>query len=127
MEIEEQRLNFSDYNAKEQEKDAMKLSNKVVYLMKIEDRWAWYHHKPDGANFRFSKPGAKIIDAYNMLSEDFPDHITNPIRLVVNPGLEEWLKARLEEVKQIERDGCLIHRVSSVTSNLTKNLIKGGR
>ena len=130
MEDTQTRLNFPDYSAEEQKHDLMiaqTKQNKVVYLMKIEDRWAWYHHHPRGAFFRFTEPGVKILEAYTLLSEDFPDHIVNPIRMVVNPGLEAWLKDRLEEVKQIEKDGCLIHRAGVISDVISKGLGKGGR
>lgn len=98
--VKQLRLDFSDYSAKEQEKDAMKSRFKQVYLMKIDGVWGHYTiiDGKDEIDFHECKD---LTETYFELKGQFPQH---QVRVIRNEGLENYLRdiRKVRAKKQIQ-------------------------
>lgn len=97
--MKEQRLDFSDYSAKEQESDVerfKKLEKKYqphIFLLKVEGTWAsmTFH---DGVKHTFYE-GMNLYQTFNKVKETHPNY---KMKYIINQGLENYLKeARKKE------------------------------
>lgn len=93
------RLDFSDYSAKEQEKDAIKSRFKQVYLMKVDGVWGHYTIIDGKDDIDFHE-GKDLTEAYFELKGRFPLH---QVRVIRNEGLENYLRdvRKSREKKQV--------------------------
>ena len=106
----EQRLNFSDYSAEEQERDIEKFkrlekeslekNNQHIFLLRVNGIWAHMSFY-DGLKYKFYD-GKNLIDTWKEIVK------TNPncrIKFIMNEGLENYLRdVRKKQmlVKQLE-------------------------
>lgn len=89
--MKEQRLNFSDYPAVEQEFDSQRIKlPRHIYLLKIENEWAHFITTLKGDDYKFygDKTLAKV---YHNVKENYPDY--KP-RVLEDEGLENYLRDR---------------------------------
>ena len=90
--MKEQRLNFSDYTAEEQEADVKSHQEKKpmrqAYLMRIHGEWAHFivSQKCDDIGFYGDK---NLGEVYRELKEKRPDFVP---KVIQNEGLENYLK-----------------------------------
>lgn len=91
--MKELRLNFSDYSAKEQEKDAMKSRFKQVYLMKVDGEWGHFTIIDGKDDIDFHS--GDLTETYFELKAKFPQHAVKVIR---NEGLENYLRDKRPEI-----------------------------
>lgn len=91
MQIKEQRLNFSNYTADEQEKDVKKHKIMQVprhaYLMRIHGEWAHFIITPKCDDIRFYGD-KKLPEVYKELKERRPEFTP---KVIQNEGLENYL------------------------------------
>lgn len=87
------RLDFSDYPAKEQERDAMKSRFRQVYLMKVDGEWGHFTiiDGKDDVDFHTGD----LTETYFELKAKFPQHAVKVIR---NEGLENYLRDKRPEI-----------------------------
>lgn len=90
------RLNFSDYSAKEQEKDAMRSCFKQVYLMRVDGEWAHFTIIDGKDDFDFY-PDKDLTETYYSVKAKFPQH---QVRNIVNEGLENYLRDQKERMNR---------------------------
>jgi hypothetical protein len=90
--MKELRLNFSDYPASEQERDAQKAKKPLrhVYLMRVDGEWAHFIVTQRGDDYKFYGDKS-LTDVYYELKENYPDY--KP-RVLKNEGLENYLRDR---------------------------------
>lgn len=99
--MKEQRLNFSDYSAAEQEADVKKHlaeASKTIrhaYLMKIDGEWAHFivAKKPDIDFY----DDLNLSQVYSKLKQKKPDYMP---RIIRNEGLENYLRDKRAEFKR---------------------------
>lgn len=94
------RLDFSDYSAKEQEKDAIKSRFKQVYLMKVDGVWAHFTII-DGKDDYDSYDG-DLTQTYYEVKRKLPQHA---VKVIQNKGLEDYLRDMLPK-KHKPQDNC---------------------
>jgi hypothetical protein len=100
--MKEQRLDFSDYPAKEQEKDVerFKLLEKKyqphIFLLKFDGLWASMTFS-DGVKHTFYD-GMNLYQTYNKVKETHPNH---KMKYIINKGLENYL--REQRKKELSR------------------------
>ena len=91
--MKEQRLDFSDYSAKQQEADVEKHAKKLkplrhAYLMRVGGEWGHLILTQQGDNIAFY--GEKNLkEVYFDLKENFPDYTP---KVIQNEGLENYLR-----------------------------------
>jgi hypothetical protein len=97
----EQRLNFSDYSAEEQERDAERhayLQKKYqphAFLLKVSGTWA--HITFDGGEMQHKfYDGMNLYQMFNEIKQTHPNH---KLKYVINQGLENYLR----DVRQKEQ------------------------
>lgn len=97
----EQRLDFSDYPAKEQERDAERhayLQKKYqphAFLLKVSGTWA--HITFDGGEMQHKfYEGKNLYQMYTEITRTHPNH---KLKYVINQGLENYLR----DVRQKEQ------------------------
>jgi hypothetical protein len=105
--MKEQRLNFSDYSAKEQEADVKKFidaSKKVhkptLFVLKVDGEWA---HLDLQMHHKFYED-MNLFQMYNEVKQTHPEH---NLKYIINEGLENYLremKRRELKVKQLRID-----------------------
>lgn len=89
----ELRLNFSDYSAAEQERDAEKYAKRLkpirhAYLMRVGGEWGHLILTQQGDNIAFY--GKKnLTEVYYALKDKFPDYTA---KVIQNDGLENYLR-----------------------------------
>lgn len=100
MEPKQQRLNFSDYSAAEQEADARKYHKPInhVYLLRIGEEWAHYIVNQKKDNYAFYGKST-LYDVYQSLKNNYPDY--RP-KVIMNEGIAEYLRKRKKEVEIIK-------------------------
>ena len=102
--MKEQRLNFSDYSAAEQEADVKKHLAKAsktirhAYILKVDGEWAHFIVNEKADNYAFYGK-ANLFDVYNSIKEDYPNH--KP-RVIINEGLTEYLRLRKKQAEMIK-------------------------
>lgn len=87
------RLSFSDYSAKEQERDAMKSRFKQVYLMKVDGEWGHFTIIDGEDDIDFHK--GDLTETYFELKARFPEHT---VKVIQNKGLENYLRDKRPEI-----------------------------
>ena len=91
--MEEQRLDFSDYPAKEQEKDVerFKLLEKKyqphIFLLKFDGIWASMTFT-DGIDYKFYD-GMNLYQTFKKVQRTHPNH---KMKYIINKGLENYLR-----------------------------------
>ena len=91
--MKEQRLDFSDYPAKEQEKDVERfkfLEKKYqphIFLLKFDGLWASMTFS-DGVKHTFYE-GMNLFQTFNKVKETHPNH---KMKYIMNDGLENYLR-----------------------------------
>lgn len=99
-EVIEQRLNFSDYSAKEQEKDVKRAKQlkfiRHAYLMRIDGEWAHFIVSQKGDDIGYYDE-MKLPEVYEKLKRKRPEYTPKVIR---NEGLENYLRDRRPEFKK---------------------------
>lgn len=91
--MEEQRLDFSDYSVKEQEKDVerFKLLEKKrqphIFLLKFDGLWASMTFT-NGVKHTFYD-GMNLYQTFNKVKETHPNH---KMKYIINKGLENYLR-----------------------------------
>lgn len=99
----EQRLNFSDYSAKEQERDVERfkeLEKKYqphIFLLKVNGMWAsmTFH---DGVKHTFYE-GMNLYQTFNKVKETHPNH---KMKYIINKGLENYLRQQYTKEQMIK-------------------------
>lgn len=98
--IEEQRLPFSDYPAKEQEADIKKSKRlKVIrhaYLMRIDGEWTHFIVSQKGDDIGYYDD-LKLPEVYEKLKRTRPEYTP---KVIQNEGLENYLRDRRPEFKK---------------------------
>lgn len=101
--MKELRLDFPDYPAEEQEKDAARAKRlKVIrhaYLMRINGEWAHFIIGQGGEDIDFYEE-LKLPEVCAKLKRKFPEH--QP-RVIMNEGLENYLRDRRPEIMRKKR------------------------
>jgi hypothetical protein len=95
--VKEPRLPFSDYPAKEQERDAMRSRFRQVYLMKVDGKWAHFTII-DGKDDYDSYEG-DLTQTYYEVKRKLPQHV---VKVIQNKGLEDYLRDMLPKKKQAQ-------------------------
>ena len=95
--MKEQRLDFADYPAKEQERDAMRSRFRQVYLMKVDGKWAHYT-LVDGKEDYDSHDG-DLTETYYEIKAQFKEHT---VKVIQNKGLEDYLRDMLPKKQQAQ-------------------------
>lgn len=91
--MKEQRLNFSDYSAEEQEADVerfKRLEKKYqphIFLLKFDGMWASMTFN-DGVKHTFYE-GMNLFQTFNKVKETHPNH---KMKYIMNEGLENYLR-----------------------------------
>lgn len=92
--MKQQRLNFSDYSAKEQEADAERhayLKKKYqphAFLLKVSGTWA--HMTFDGGKMQHKfYEGKNLYQMFNEIKQTHPNH---KLKYIINEGLENYLR-----------------------------------
>lgn len=100
-EVIEGRLNFSDYPAKEQERDAdrhaylQKKYQPHAFLLKVSGTWA--HITFDGGEMQHKfYDGMNLYQMYTEITRTHPNH---KLKYIINKGLEDYLR----DVRQKEQ------------------------
>lgn len=104
MQIKQQRLNFSDYSAQEQETDAKRFADankklkvpRHAYLMKVDGEWAHFivgTHGKDDIDFY---EDMTLTAVYNKLKRVKPEYTA---KVIQNKGLENYLRDHREEYR----------------------------
>lgn len=99
----EQRLDFSDYPAKEQEADVEKfkqLEKKYqphIFLLKFDGMWAsmTFH---DGVKHTFYE-GMNLYQTFNKVKETHPNY---KMKYIINQGLENYLREQYRKEQIIK-------------------------
>jgi hypothetical protein len=105
--MKQQRLNFSDYTAEQQEADAHKAKKLKVpqhaYLMKIDGEWAHFIVGQNGKDDYDFYEEMTLTAVYNKLKREKPEYTVKVIR---NEGLENYLRDRRgkRKVRQLRID-----------------------
>lgn len=106
--MEQERFDFSDYSAKEQEADARRAKRLKVphhaYLMKIDGEWAHFIVGQNGKDDIDFYGDMDLGAVYNRLKITRPEYTAKVIR---NRGLEDYLRdhrGEYHKVKQLKID-----------------------
>lgn len=103
----EQRLNFSDYSAEEQEKDAKRIRYKEpprhAYLLKIDGTWVHYIVNQLGDKYKFYDD-LNLPQVYKEMKKNLPEY--KPV-VIQNDGLAEYLrgKKRYKQLNLFKKSG----------------------
>ena len=89
------RLDFSDYPAKEQERDAMKSRFKQVYLMRINGEWV--HYTIIDGKEDYDNHTGDLTETYYEIKARFKEHT---VKVIQNKGLENYLIDMLPKKQQ---------------------------
>lgn len=97
--MKEQRLNFSDYSAQEQEADvkrfidaSKKVHKPTLFVLKVDGEWAHLDLK-----MKHKFYGDKnLFQMYNEVKQTHPEH---NLKYIINKGLEDYLR----DVRQKEQ------------------------
>ena len=103
--MKEQRFNFSDYSAKEQEADvkrfidaSKKVHKPTLFVLKVDGEWAHLDLK-----MKHKFYGDKnLFQMYNEVKQTHPEH---NLKYIINEGLENYLremKRREREIRQLD-------------------------
>lgn len=102
--MKQQRLNFSDYTAEQQEADARKAKKLKVpqhaYLMKIDGEWAHFIVGQNGKDDIDFYGDMELTAVYKKLKITRPEYTAKVIR---NRGLEEYLRDHKKEYRKKEK------------------------
>jgi hypothetical protein len=105
--MKEQRFNFSDYSAQEQEADvkrfidaSKRVHKPTLFVLKVDGEWAHLDLK-----MKYKFYGDKnLFQMYNEVKRTHPEH---NLKYIINKGLENYLremKRRERKVKQLRID-----------------------
>ena len=110
--MEEQRLDFSDYPAKEQEKDVERFKQLEkkrqphIFLLKVDGLWASMTFS-DGVKHTFYD-GMNLFQTFYKVKKTHPNH---KMKYIINKGLEDYLRdARKKELMIKQRQLQLFER-----------------
>lgn len=93
------RLDFSDYSAREQERDAMKSCYKQIYLMRIDGKWT--HYSIIDGKENYDSHDGELTETYHELKSQFPGF---RMRVIRNEGIEDYLRDMLPKKRQAQKD-----------------------
>lgn len=93
------RIDFPDYSAREQERDAMRSRFRQVYLMRVDGKWAHYT-LIDGKEDYDSHDG-DLTQTYYEVKQKLPQH---SVKVIQNKGLEDYLRDMLPRKKQAQKN-----------------------
>lgn len=102
--MEEQRLDFSDYPAKEQERDVerFKLLEKKrqphIFLLKVDGLWASMTFTGGEIHHKFYE-GKNLYQTFNTVKETHPNH---KMKYIMNDGLENYLREQRKKELSIK-------------------------
>ena len=111
--MKEQRFNFSDYSAVEQEFDSQRIKlPRHIYLLKIENEWAHFVTTLKGDDYKFY--GDKTLtEVYHIIKENYPDY--KP-RVLEDNKLKDYLRERKPKDLQLRIPFNEMYSVSKGTS-----------
>lgn len=89
------RIDFPDYPAKEQERDAMRSCFKQVYLMRVDGKWA--HFTIINGKDDYDSYEGDLTQTYYEVKNKLPLHV---VKVIQNKGLEDYLRDMLPKKKQ---------------------------
>lgn len=103
--MKEQRFNFSDYSAKEQEADvkrfidaSKKVHKPTLFVLKVDGEWAHLDLK-----MKHKFYGDKnLFQMYNEVKRTHPNH---NLKYIINEGIENYLremKRREQKIQQLD-------------------------
>ena len=101
--MEELRLNFSDYPAKEQEKDVERFKflekkhQPHIFLLKFDGLWASMTFS-DGVKHTFYE-GMNLYQTFNKVKETHPFY---RVKYIMNKGLENYLREQRKKELSIK-------------------------
>lgn len=87
-------LDFSDYSAKQQEKDAQRSLLRTVFLLKVDGDWGHLFITQRGDDIDFY-PGKNLFQTYEALKLEYPRCLPKVIR---NEYLEDYLRTKRPEI-----------------------------
>lgn len=100
--MKEQRLNFSDYSAEQQEQDAKRAKRiKVIrhaYLMRVNGEWAHFIVSQKGDDIGYYG-NMELTEVYEKLKRERPEYTP---RVIKNEGLENYLRDRKPKTRQLQ-------------------------
>lgn len=88
------RLNFSDYSAKQQERDTQRSLLRTVFLLKVDGDWGHLFITQRGDDIDFY-PGKNLSQTYEALKQEYPRCLPRVIR---NEYLEDYLRTKRPEI-----------------------------
>lgn len=91
------RLDFADYSAREQERDAMRSRFRQVYLMKVDGKWA--HFTIIEGKEDYDSHDGDLTQTYYEVKQKLPQH---SVKVIQNKGLEDYLRDMLPKKKQTQ-------------------------
>ena len=83
--MKELRIDFPDYTAKDQERDALGLKYNEIYLSKVNGEWGAYMPRKKG-DIVMNAGKVPFIEFVKGIIEDFPNY---RLRCVKNYGIDE--------------------------------------
>ena len=101
--MKELRLDFSDYPAKEQEKDVERFKQLEkkrqphIFLLKVDGLWASMTFS-DGVKHKFYE-GKNLYQTFNAVKETHPNH---KMKYIMNEGLENYLREQRKKELSIK-------------------------
>lgn len=98
--VKQLRIDFPDYSAKEQAKDAMKSRFKQVYLLKVDGEWAHFTIIDGKDDFDFYDK-ADLTETYFAIKSKFPEH---QVKVIQNEGLQNYLRDQKPKLKRSQPD-----------------------
>ena len=98
--MKQQRIDFPDYSAEEQERDAKRAKRlKIIrhaYLMRIDGEWAHFIVSQNGDDIGYYDE-MKLPEVYEKLKRTRPEYTP---KVIMNEGLENYLRDRRLEFKK---------------------------
>lgn len=90
------RLDFSDYSAKQQERDFQSSLLHTVFLIKVDGEWGHLLIGQSGDDIDFY-PDMDLSQTYSALKKEYPN--CRP-RVIQNKYLEDYLRTKRQEIKK---------------------------
>lgn len=90
------RLDFSDYSAAQQERDAQRSLLRTVFLLKIDGEWGHLFITQRGDDVQFY-PGKELVEVYKELKETYPKCLP---RVIQNKHLADYMRTMKPKVKK---------------------------
>lgn len=109
--MKELRLNFPDYPAEEQERDAARkayLNKKYqphAFILKVDGTYAHLIFS-DGKPYHKFYDNKTLFDTYYAIRESYPQH---KIKCLINKGLEDYLRQQRKKEKAVSKSQLMIN------------------